>query len=231
MPYTPTFQPSSLSYGCGDYGDLALSNPRGAMAVTGKLSKDATLTLFTGGGYAVAEALKGKQAKLGEAEGNAKKWKLRYLKCKKKRKDKGKSIYPGNPGKGPFYRDCREKYKEWKHFEQKAAKLAKELQKSLSDKDKLHPQAEKELVMIQARPVKGAEKEFNEAVKDWEANQKKGGKKSSKPKKDNFLAASLDPELAAATIEGDGDDGFPLWLLGIGGLAAVGGIAYYILAE
>lgn len=229
-----TFQPSSLSYGCGDYGDLALAGygdiaraNRGIIAAGGGVLKDVAVSVLPGASL-VEEATAGLKRRLGEAEGEATKWKQRYFACKKRREKKGKGAYPGDPGKWP-YTDCREKHKEWKHFENKAARLAKELQKKLGDKGKLDPEAEADLVRIQARPIAGAEAEFNEAMKSFEQNRKKG-KKGKKPNKDNFLAASVDPELAAQTLEGD-SDGFPTILLALGGLVAVGGIAYYVLAD
>lgn len=227
----PTFQPSPYSYGSAyhGHGALALQN-RGAVAATAQYTKTGLTTLFTGGAYGISEALKGKAAKLADAEGNALKWKQRYLRCKKKRQDKGKSVYPGDPGKGPFYRDCREKYKEWKHFEKKAARLAKELQQKLDDQGKLSEEAEVDLLEIQAQPEKTTLAEFADSVQAYEENRRKG-KRANKPKKENFQMASLDPEGAAATIEGEGYDGLPLWVLGVGALAAVGGIAYYVMAD
>jgi len=228
--HKPNFEPSQHSLGCG-YGDLALTNSsRGMAAVTGTVLKTTGTAVFTGGWSLGAEALKGKNARYAEASGQADKWRLKYNKCSKKRKDKGKSLYPNNPGKGPFFTDCRESYKEWKHFENKAARLAKELGESLNSKGQLTADTAVMLAEAQARPAQIAEEEYNDTVKDWKANEKRGGKKKSKPNRQNIMDASFDPEGTALTLEGDGDDGFPIWILGIGALLALGGVGYYVMS-
>lgn len=230
--HSPKFQPSEHSLGCG-YGDIALTN-RGMVAVTGKVSKAATLALFTGGATLAADALKSKDARYAEARAQADKFKMRYNKCAKKRREKGKSLYPNNPGKGPFFTDCREKHKEWKHYENKAASLAKSLQEKLARKDKLDVETAKMLTEAQSRPAKIAESEYKDSVKDWEDKSKtgkKGGGQKNRPNRKSIQAAAFDPEGTAQTLEGEGDDGFPIWLIGLGAVAALGGVAYYVLAD
>lgn len=221
----PTFQPSTYSYGC-DYGDLALTNSgRGVVAAGGKATKDVFYSVMTGGMYALDKATDSLRKRLGDAEGEATRWKQSYYKCKRRREKKGKPVYPHNSGKGLFKTDCREKHKEWKHYESKAARLAEQLQDKLKSKGLLDPEAEKQLMELQQRPVVGAEKEWKEALQTWEST-----KQGPKPNKSDILLASTDPELAAETLEGEGG-GFPVWLVGIGALAAVGGIAYYVMAD
>jgi len=233
--HKPNFEPSQHSLGC-EYGDLALTN-RGAVAVTAKTTKFVGTAVFTGGWSLGVEALKGKNAAYAEASGNADKWKLRYEKCAKKRRDKGKGVYPNDPGKGPFFTDCREKHKEWKYYVNRAARLAKELGEKLRAKDQMTPDVAVMLTEAEALPAGIAEEEFEDSMNDYRDSQGGGGGKGrggrkgrGRPNKDNIMNAAFDPEGTAETLEGEGDGGFPVWLLGIGAVLALGGVAYYVMS-
>ena len=228
--HKPNFEPSQHSLGC-EYGDLALTN-RGAVAVTAKTTKFVGTAVFTGGWSLGVEALKGKNARYAEATGEADKWKLRYEKCAEKRRQKGKSVFPNNPGKGPFFTDCREKYKEYKHYLNKASDIAKQLQNGLESKGLATEESDAILIPAIAAPAEIEKEEFEKTMQDWKNRSgKKGGGARNKPNRANSMNAAFDPEGTALTLEGDGDDGFPIWILGIGALLALGGVGYYVMSS
>jgi hypothetical protein len=56
------------------------------------------------------------EEKKADACGTAAQFKNKYTACATARRAKGKAVYPGNPGKGPFFTDCREDYKKWQKY-------------------------------------------------------------------------------------------------------------------
>jgi hypothetical protein len=102
--------------------------------------------------YALGRALRSKDKKYAEAISKADSYERKYRGCHKKNKAAGKPYYPEKPGKGPFYTDCRGDYKKWKHWEERAAKLAIDLKAKLGRSGKLDKQTAKELDAAIARP-------------------------------------------------------------------------------
>lgn len=155
---------------------------------------------------------------LGEAE----KQKTRYLKCKSVRKSKGKPVYPKEPGKGPFFDDCRESYKKWKSAEKKAAQYADSLREKLEAKGQLTPEMDKHLGVIKKMPEltaldlreqdrklladeyleeqgKGCGKEKDKKGKKKDANRRYDGSKCNKSpkKKKNKDGKETDADMSA----------------------------------
>lgn len=143
------FQPSSLSPSVEGY----YAHHNGALALA---NQSTSSVLATGGLSAVAQALKSKTGKLAYHVREAAKKKVLYDKCKSKNKSKGKPVYPMNPGKGPFFSDCRGPHKDWKHHEEEAAKLAKELREEMDSKGQLTPEFSNSLQVIEQGPLLSA---------------------------------------------------------------------------
>lgn len=146
----------------------------------------------------------------------ATKHRLDYFRCKSRRAEKGKESWPQDTSKSVFSSNCRTDYVKWKEWEQKAADRAKNLSDSLKSKGKLAPEVEVELNNAINRPQKIAGDELKQDI----LKQQSGGKgKSSVP----------DPSVYTDTS--DSGSMLPLVLVGLVGLAVVGGSAYYLTKE
>lgn len=61
---------------------------------------------------------------LQDAKAKAAKAKAKYDACAQKKKAKGDCLYPGCPGKGPFYTNCKGDYNRWKKAQEKAIAMS-----------------------------------------------------------------------------------------------------------
>jgi hypothetical protein len=142
---------------------VGLGAAAGTIAATGGLA--APIVALAAGGIALSKALRSKDKKYADAEAKAARFERKYrMTCKKRGK---KGCYPDKKGKGPFFKDGRGDYKKWKHWEARAAKLAKDLKKKWKKKGKLDKQTEKELDAAINRPnlIANAEKAVVRSVK------------------------------------------------------------------
>jgi hypothetical protein len=179
-----------------------------------------TVGIATLGLSEAERALRKSDREYADALAKAELWHGRYQSCAKKRREKGKGAYPGNPGKLPFPRDCRDKHKEWKKWEARAAERASALRKKKEAEGTLTRSEELRLLEASARPSRQATREVQQALEEWETRP--AGEKRTKraPSKQDIEQATFDPEEAAATVS---SGGMPLWLLAGGAFAILGG--------
>jgi len=166
-----------------------------------------------------------KDAKYRKALDKAKKHQDAYLRCKARRKAKGKAAWPVDKGKA-LSGNCRHDYELWQHFEEKAADRARELKAKLQKQGKLSPQMANELNQAMAAPSNAVAAEYNKDKADWQKDQagKGGGKGKGKGK-----GATEEPVIDDYSAEAATDYTIPI-LVGGGLLLLVGG-AFILLRK
>lgn len=245
---TGTFEPSAYSAGYGQ-ATFAVPNPVARPNV-----RIGAVNLVPGAERTRIALTK--DAKYNKADDMTRDYWQQYQKCKGRRTKNGMLTYPCSDyskkrregfskkerkqcsSTGLFATNCSGYHKKWKKWEAKRKEAARDYEDKLKNQEKLTGAMQDQLAYAQAAPLFDSERDFYDYL-DAQEKEVCRRRKCSVDEEGNpkFTRGSQpgSPERAAAISAGFEESvleeeagGFPLWLLGIGAAAALGGVGYYV---